>query len=85
MKKKGIALIESEISSKYADIASAKSSLNSLKTPYYLDLDTMQDKFKCFNMSLVLYDEIPEYSQASNDAIVGNTYSRINGCQFKRI
>jgi hypothetical protein len=85
VEKKGITLIENEITSKYGDIASAKSSLNSIKTKYYLDLNTMQDKFKCFNMSLVLYDEIPEYSQSSKDAIVGNTYSRINGCQFKRI
>ena len=63
----------------------AKNALHTTKTQYFLDLNTMPDKIKCFNCSLVLYDEIPEYSQASKDAIAGNTYSRINGCQFKRI
>ena len=82
---KGIAKIDQEISDKYVDITNAKNALNTTKTQYYLDLDTMPDKIKCFNCSLVLYDEIPEYSQASKDAIAGNTYSRINGCQFKRI
>jgi len=82
---KGIARIEQEILDKYVDIKNAKNALNSVKTLYHLDLDTMPDKIKCFNCSLVLYDEIPEYSQASKDAISGNTYSRINGCQFKRI
>jgi hypothetical protein len=44
-----------------------------------------ENKLKNLNMSLVLYDEIPEYTQASKDAIVGNTYSRIMNNQFKRI
>ena len=83
--EKGIAKIEKEITDKYADIKTSKTALNTVKTLYYLDLDTMPDKIKCFNCSLVLYDEIPEYSQASSDAISGNTYSRLNGCQFKRI
>lgn len=39
---------------------------------------------KCINIRLVHYDEVPEYTQASKDAIVGNTYSRLTGCQFKR-
>jgi len=82
---KGIARIEQEILDKYVDIKNAKNTLNSVKEYYHLDLNTMPDKIKCFNCSLVLYDEIPEYSQASKDAISGNTYSRINGCQFKRI
>ena len=44
-----------------------------------------EQKLKCMNMSLVLYDEVPEYTQASQDAIKGNTYSRLSNCQFKRI
>jgi len=44
-----------------------------------------ETKLKNLNMSLVLYDEIPEYTQASKDAIVGNTYSRLVNNQFKRI
>jgi hypothetical protein len=44
-----------------------------------------EGKLKCMNMSLVLYDEVPEYTQASQDAIKGNTYSRNTNCQFKRI
>lgn len=85
VEKKGILKIDDEITNKYVEIKNAKNALNTVKTQYYLDLDGMQDKIKCFNCSLVLYDEIPEYSQASKDAISGNTYSRINGCQFKRI
>ena len=44
-----------------------------------------EQKLKCMNMSLVLYDEVPEYTQSSTDAIKGNTYSRNTNCQFKRI
>ena len=44
-----------------------------------------EQKLKCMNMSLVLYDEVPEYTQASQDAIKANTYSRLSNCQFKRI
>ena len=44
-----------------------------------------EEKLKCMNMSLVLYDEVPEYKQASQDAIKGNTYSQLNTPQFKRI
>ena len=44
-----------------------------------------EQKLKCMNMSLVLYDEVPEYTQSSTDAIKGNTYSRLSNCQFKRI
>lgn len=44
-----------------------------------------EQKLKCMNMSLVLYDEVPEYTQSSTDAIKGNTYSRLSNGQFKRI
>ena len=44
-----------------------------------------EQKLKSMNMSLVLYDEVPEYSQSSTDAIKGNTYSQLNTPQFKRI
>lgn len=44
-----------------------------------------QDKFRAMNMSMILYDEVPNYTQASKDALVGNTYSRFTDCSFKRI
>ena len=85
VQEKGITKIENEITGKYTEIGTAKAALSSTKKTYYLDLNNQLDKLKCMNMSLVLYDEIPEYTQSSADAIKGNTYSRINGCQFKRI
>lgn len=82
---KGIKQIDNEITAKYTEISDAKTALTSTNKTYILDLNDQLDKLKCMNMSMVLYDEIPEYTQASSDAIKGNTYSRLNGCQFKRI
>lgn len=44
-----------------------------------------EKKFRAMNMSMILYDEVPNYTQSSRDALVGNTYSRTTDCQFKRI
>ena len=83
--KNGIITLNSDINAKTTEILTSKASIPSKQRVYLVNLDSQQDKLKAMNMSLVLYDEIPEYTQSSADAIKGNTYSRINGCQFKRI
>ena len=82
---KGIKNIENDISISYADIIVAKGNLVTSKEIFLLDLSNQLDKLKCINCSLVLYDEIPSYNEVSKDTLSANTYSRLNGCAFKRI
>jgi len=91
--------IEIEVTNKYetgltasellykTSLASAETLRNALVTTpaASVKLDDMYSKLKGMNVSLVLYDEIDEIKQASSGAINGNTYSRLNACQFKRI
>ena len=81
----GLENIKNEITTKNTQIYTAKSTLPLKKTTYVLDLDGQVNKLKCFNLSLILYDEVPEYASSSFDSIKGNTYSRLTGCQFRRI
>ena len=82
----GLALIRSEMATAQADLDAAKGSLIPSTAQYQPTFGPAQkQKMRTMNMSLVLYDEVPEYTQASLDAIKGNTYSRIQNCQFKRI
>lgn len=78
--------VDELLKNKYIDITNAKNSLVYKGRKYILELDDYQkNKMKCMNMSLVLYDEVPEYVSSSYDGIRGNTYSRLSGCQSKRI
>ena len=82
----GLSAINSAISTQYTAIATKKKALVNVNTTYITELGPYQkQKMNCMNIRLVLYDEVPEYTQSSKDAIVGNTYSRLTGCQFKRI
>lgn len=82
----GLALIQSEMASAQADLDTAKGSLIPSTGQYQPTFGPAQkQKMRTMNMSMILYDEVPEYTQASQDAIKGNTYSRIQNCQFKRI
>ena len=82
----GLALIQSEMATAQADLDAAKGTLIPSTAQYQPTFGpTQKQKMRTMNMSLVLYDEVPEYTQASQDAIKGNTYSRIQNCQFKRI
>jgi hypothetical protein len=71
------------VSTAYNDVLNAKSLVSNTTESSITEIN--QTKLKNLNMTLVLYDEIPEYKQASGDAIVGNTYSRLVNNQFKRI
>lgn len=83
---RGLGAIQPDIDSKRADVITAKNSLITVNRTFITKLGPYQEqKMKCLNMSLVLYDEIPDYSQSSFDALKGNTYSRVQNCQFKRI
>ena len=82
---KGIKNIENEILTSYADIIIAKGNLVTSKETFLLDLSNQVGKLKCMNCSLVLYDEIPSYNEVSKDTLGANTYSRLQGCAFKRI
>ena len=75
--------IDTAINSKKTEVDNAKITLVPSKQIFQVEIDTR--KLSNLNMGLVLYDEVPEYTQASKDAIVGNTYSRIMNNQFKRI
>ena len=77
--------LDTLLTSKYNEILTAKNNLVYKGKTYFLTLDNQLEKIKCMNMSLVLYDEVPEYVSSSGHAITGNTYSRLNGCQSKRI
>jgi len=79
----GLPNIDTAINSKKTEVDTAKITLVPSKQIFQVEID--QTKLKNLNMGLVLYDEVPEYTQASKDAIVGNTYSRIMNNQFKRI
>lgn len=85
--ERGIQPIEKDIITKRAEAITLKASVATVRKSYITTFmgPRQLQKMKCMNMSLVLYDEIPEYTQASADAIKGNTYSRLNNCQFKRI
>ncbi len=84
--EKSIGTLDTEIQTTRADIIVKKNALITTTSTQFTSLSTYQEKkLKTMNMSLVLYDEVPEYAQASQDAIKGNTYSRIQNCQFKRI
>ena len=81
-----VSVLDASIIAKRADIIVKKNALVNTTTTQLTSLSSYQtQKLKSMNMSMVLYDEIPEYTQASQDAIKGNTYSRIQNCQFKRI
>ena len=82
---KGIKNIENDILISYADITAAKKNLVTSKEIFLLDLNNQLNKLKCINCSFVLYDEIPSYNEVSKDTLGANTYSRLNGCAFKRI
>jgi len=79
----GLPNIDTAINSKKTEVDTAKIALVPSKQIFQVEIDTR--KLSNLNMGLVLYDEVPEYTQASKDAIVGNTYSRIMNNQFKRI
>jgi len=81
--KEGIAKIENDISAKLTEVDAAQLALQPTKTIFHVQID--ETKLQNLNMGLVLYNEIPEYTQASADAIIGNTYSRLVNNQFKRI
>lgn len=83
---RGLGLIRTELVNKQADLDAAKEVLGNFKSSYQTTFGPAQkQKMRTMNMSMVLYDEVPEYTQASQDAIKGNTYSRVQNCQFKRI
>jgi len=71
------------VATAHTEMVDAKKLVQNTNSTSITEINT--DKLRNLNMSLVLYDEIPEYTQASKDAIVGNTYSRIMNNQFKRI
>ena len=79
-------ILDTEIIAKRATVLTTKNALVPVNKKYITNISSFQkDKIKAMHMSMVLYDEIPEYTQGSYDAISGNTYSRIMNCQFKRI
>jgi len=84
---RGIDIVNGLITTKYNDISTAKTALVTTSTKYITSLSSYQkNKLKCMNMRLILYDEIPEYTQSSQHAITGNTYGRIQSCcQVRRI
>jgi hypothetical protein len=71
------------VATAHTEMLDAKKLVQNTNSTSITEINT--NKLRNLNMSLVLYDEIPEYTQASKDAIVGNTYSRIMNNQFKRI
>ena len=78
--------INTDLTSKYTEIEAKQSLLTYITRLYIQRLEASQvDKMKCMNMSIILYDEVPEYSNNNSHHITGNTYSRLNNCQFKRI
>ncbi len=84
--EKSINTLDAEIITKRANVVATKNALILNNKKYITNISNYQkDKIKAIHMSMVLYDEIPEYTQASYDAISGNTYSRVMNCQFKRI
>ena len=79
-------VLDTEIIAKRATVLTTKNALVPVNKKYITNISNYQkDKIKAMHMSMVLYDEIPEYTQSSYDAISGNTYSRVMNCQFKRI
>ena len=81
----GVKKIESDINAAYTEVLTAKGNLIKSKNVYVLTLDNLLNKLKCINCSLVLYDEVPSYNEVSKDTLTANTYSRLQGCAFKRI
>ena len=78
--------LDAKINLERGNVVTTKNALVTTLSTKVTSLSKYQEKkLRNMNMSLVLYDEIPEYTQASQDAIKGNTYSRIQNCQFKRI
>jgi hypothetical protein len=78
--------INTDLTAKYAEIETKQNLLTYVTRLYIQRLEASQvDKMKCMNMSIILYDEVPEYSNTNSHHITGNTYSRLNNCQFKRI
>ena len=83
---KSINVLDAEIIAKRATVITTKNALVPVNKKYITNIsDFQKDKIKAMHMSMVLYDEIPEYTQSSYDAISGNTYGRVMNCQFKRI
>ena len=79
-------VLDTEIITKRATVITTKNALVPVNKKYITNISNFQkDKIKAMHMSMVLYDEIPEYTQSSYDAISGNTYGRMMNCQFKRI
>ena len=79
-------VLNAEIATRRATVLTTKNALVPVNTKLITSIsDHQKDKVKAMHMSMVLYDEIPEYTQSSYDAISGNTYSRVMNCQFKRI
>ncbi len=84
--EKSIDTLDAEIKTKRETVINTKNALVPINKKYITSISKFQkDKIKCMHMSMILYDEIPEYTQSSYDAITANTYSRIMNCQFKRI
>ena len=78
--------INTDLTAKYTEIQTKQGLLTYITRLYIQRLEASQvDKMKCMNMSIILYDEVPEYSNNNSHHITGNTYSRLNNCQFKRI
>jgi hypothetical protein len=84
--KQGLNVVQGLVDTKITEVSTAKLALIPVSKTYLTNLGPLQlKKINCMNMRLVLYDELPTYTQASGDAISGNTYSRLNACQHKRI
>jgi hypothetical protein len=71
---------------KNIEIDVTKSSIPYTNSTSFLSFSTQQKKqMRQMNITMVLYDEEMEIKQDSYDAINGNTYSRLRGCQHRRI
>ena len=68
------------------EIDVTKSSIPYTNSTSLLSFSTQQKlQMRQMNITMVLYDEENLNEQSSYDAINGNTYSRLKGCQHRRI
>lgn len=82
----GISIVDTDITAKNAEVVVKKTALINSNPTYITSFGANQDmKLRTINMKMVLYDEVPEFTSTSKDAIIGNTYSRLSNPQFKRL
>lgn len=82
----GVSIVDADITAKNAEVVVKKTALINSNPTYITSFGANQDmKLKTINMKMVLYDEVPEFSSTDKDVITGNTYSRLNNPQFKRL